>query len=69
VTGVRWFEHTAFDLLANAGHDLAQDRLVVTLNARADVLPQPALDRVGRLWRAALGRLADDPGAPVRIRE
>jgi non-ribosomal peptide synthetase component F len=61
VTGVRWFEHAAFDLLANAGHDLAQNRLVVTLNARADVLSQAAVERLGRLWAGALDRLAADP--------
>lgn len=63
VTAVRWFEHTAFDLLVNAGHDLAQDRVVVTVNARADVLSQHAVEQIGREWRSALERLAADPDA------
>ncbi|MEH6421144.1 amino acid adenylation domain-containing protein [Pseudomonas sp. CGJS7] len=62
---VRWFEHTHFALLANAGYDLGQQRLILTLNADAREIPQSALETIAGLYAAVLTRMAADDGAPA----
>ncbi|MHB1474460.1 MAG: condensation domain-containing protein, partial [Dermatophilaceae bacterium] len=62
---VKWFEHTHFALLANVGHDLHQDRLVVTLNADARVLPRRFVEALADLYGGVLGWLAADEDASV----
>jgi amino acid adenylation domain-containing protein len=54
---IRWFEHTQFSLLVNAGYDLRHTRLVITLNAHGQVLPQWSLRTLGALYDATLAQM------------
>ena len=65
LTGVDWFEHTHFALLANVGHDLHQDRLILTLNADGRVLPQRWVEHLAGLYEAVLARMAADDSGQV----
>jgi len=60
LAGVRWFEHTHFALLANVGHDLRQEQLIITLNADGRVLPQSAVHEIGRHWQDVLAAITAD---------
>ncbi|QSQ25680.1 amino acid adenylation domain-containing protein [Pyxidicoccus parkwayensis] len=57
VSGARWFEHTAFPLLVNAGYDLRQEQMILTLNANGQVLPQWSIEVLGALYDATLTRM------------
>ncbi|WP_375772170.1 amino acid adenylation domain-containing protein [Archangium gephyra] len=57
VSGVRWFEHTSFHLLVNAGYDIRQEQMIITLNADGRVLPQWSVEVLGALFDAALTRM------------
>ncbi|MGM1059580.1 amino acid adenylation domain-containing protein [Saccharothrix sp. Mg75] len=59
VEDVKWFEHVDAPLLTNVGHDIAQARVVITLNANSKVVPQDRLDEIGRLYDTVLAHLVD----------
>ncbi|WP_335977097.1 amino acid adenylation domain-containing protein [Streptomyces sp. CA2R106] len=63
LAGIRWFEHTHFALLANVGHDLRHQRLIVTLNADGRVLPPDAVRAIGRAWQDVLSGIAAESSA------
>ncbi|MEU6115106.1 amino acid adenylation domain-containing protein [Streptomyces sp. NPDC047117] len=62
---IQWFEHTHFPLLANVGHDLHQQNIVITLNADGRLLPQPWVETLGELYDAVIDRMVEAPDAPV----
>jgi amino acid adenylation domain-containing protein len=62
---VRWFEHTDFPLLVNAGHDLAQEHVTITLNAHGRVLPQRHVEVLGQLYEAAIAWMVEHEDAPI----
>jgi hypothetical protein len=47
------------------GHDVGQERLIITLNADARVLPQEAVEVIGRLYDAVLTQLVEHVDAAV----
>ncbi|WDO04600.1 non-ribosomal peptide synthetase [Streptomyces murinus] len=56
--GVQWFEHTHFPLLVNAGHDVHQESIVVTLNADARKVTTRHLTDLVELYRTVLCEMA-----------
>jgi non-ribosomal peptide synthetase component F len=65
LTGVRWFEHTSFPLLVNAGYDLGLKQMIITLNANAHVLPPWSIELLGELYDATLTHMVAHADAPV----
>lgn len=65
LTDVTWFEHTHVPLLVNAGYDVRQERMTITFNADAAMVPPVALESVARLHDTVLTRLLADSHAPV----
>ncbi|MYQ93988.1 non-ribosomal peptide synthetase [Streptomyces sp. SID4946] len=56
--GVQWFEHTHFPVLVNAGHDIHQESVVVTLNADARKVSPRHLTDLVELYRTVLDEMA-----------
>jgi amino acid adenylation domain-containing protein len=59
VKDIRWFEHTGVPLLVNVGHDIRQERLIITLNADGRILPQWTVEIIGRLYDSVLAQLVE----------
>lgn len=56
--GVQWFEHTQFTVLANVGHDIHQERIVLTLNADGRQIGEEDLIHLAERYRAVLDHIA-----------
>lgn len=59
VRDTRWFEHVGVPLLTNVGHDVRQERLIITLNADGSVFPQQPVELIGKLYVAVLAQLVE----------
>ncbi|WP_329459953.1 hypothetical protein [Streptomyces sp. NBC_01497] len=55
---VQWFEHTQFTVLANVGHDIHQERIVVTLNADGRRIGEDDLIQLAERYRVVLDDMA-----------
>ncbi|MFB7914714.1 amino acid adenylation domain-containing protein [Streptomyces sp. NPDC056061] len=61
--GIDWFEHVDTPLLVNAGRDVEQERVVLTLNADGRLIAQPELESLAHLWTSVLEDIVAAPEA------